>query len=49
MKGDLLDSLVSMGECTVVASTNRVVLGLFNDETGESDELRSWCLESVIV
>lgn len=40
MVGSANGDLLSTGDCTDVASANRVVLGLFNDGTGESESLR---------
>lgn len=52
-KGDFLLSGASTGEWTVVASANRAVRGLFNDETELSEEFRfpgavGGCVESAI-
>lgn len=40
-KGDLLSSLASMGEYTVVASAKRGVRGTLSDDTEDSDVPRS--------
>jgi hypothetical protein len=42
-KGDLLSSLASMGEYTVVASANLGVRGTLSDDTDASDDFLSRC------
>lgn len=50
MIGSANGDWLSTGDCTDVASANRVVLGLFNDETGESESLRwfSWAAPGAV-
>lgn len=39
--GDLLSSLCSIGECTVVASANRGVRGILSEDPEEEEDVRS--------